>query len=122
MTEQTSVRVQPIKVRRGLYKLLGVTHTNPRRRTGDVCGGQVFAERFGPYGVAERFGPYGEEGEVIPGSWECYCERCQDCDPNGWATLKECVCEAPDFWMQTPLPMQALESLEEYARQLETRG
>ena len=94
MTEiHEAVRVQAVKVRRGLYELRGVTHTRPRPRYpgAPVCGGKIFAERFGLYR---------DDGEVISGSWECYCERCLDCDFNGWDTLRECIQEAPEFWME----------------------
>lgn len=64
------------KIRRGLYKLEGVTHTT---HYGVSCGGQVFAES-------------------LSGGWECYCEKCKACDPNGWPTLADCVREAPGYW------------------------
>lgn len=85
------VTVRAIKVRRGLYRLDGVTCTSARCQPGlPPCGGQVYAEWF--------------EGEwdgddKLPPSWECYCEKCLDCDPNGYDTLRECKKEAPGFWM-----------------------
>jgi hypothetical protein len=83
--------VKAVKVRRGLYELRGVICSVPRYRGAAPCGGQVFAEWLGP----QRDG-----GETIPASWECFCEKCKDCDPNGWGTLAECVREAPGFWMK----------------------
>jgi len=82
--------VKAIKVAPKVYKLRGITHTCPRYCGAAVCGGQVFAERFP--GEEDDDGP-------IPPSWECYCETCGDCDPNGWATLRECLAEAPEFWL-----------------------
>jgi len=81
--------VQAFKVRRGLYELRGVTHTKPRYRGAPPCGGQVFAQ-FCPEEM--------DKDEVLPASWECFCEKCQDCDPDGWNTLKECLVEAPKSW------------------------
>lgn len=83
--------VKAVKVRKGLYELRGVTDTSWHRAGESVCGGQIFAEWF-----------HGEwDGdEKLPPSWECYCERCKECDPNGWATLRECVREAPAYWMR----------------------
>lgn len=78
------------KVRRGVYRLSGVT-------CGD-CGGQVFAEWFPPNHDTEiRDGK--EVPYTIPASWECYCDECQQCDPNGWPTLRDCRREAPAYWM-----------------------
>ena len=85
----TEAKVRPVKIRRGLYRLDGVTHTKPRYRGAEVCGGQVFAHCYDPFVEAV---------EIVPGSWECFCETCKDCDPNGWRTLAECVREAPAFW------------------------
>ena len=25
--------------------------------------------------------------------WEVYCDKCKGCDPNGYATLQECIVE-----------------------------
>ena len=43
------------------------------------CGGQMLAEASGSRGAFE---------------WELYCDKCLDADPNGYATLRECVQEA----------------------------
>jgi hypothetical protein len=88
-----SSRVKAVRVRCGLYELSGVTHTAPRYPGAPACGGRVFAERFP--------GEWDEEGGKpvrLPPSWECFCERCLDCDPGGWDTLAECVREALSFW------------------------
>jgi hypothetical protein len=74
--------------------LRGVTHTHPRFLGAPPCGGQVFAEFF----AGESKVDYDEPS---PPSWECYCEKCLDCDPNGWDTLRECVREAPAYWCQS---------------------
>jgi hypothetical protein len=79
-------RVKAVKVYRGLYELRGVTHTRPRNLGGPVCGGRVFAERFSTAPPEWR--------------WECFCEACKKCDPDGWPTLRDCLREAPAFWTQ----------------------
>lgn len=89
--------VKAVKVRRGLYRLEGVTHTEPRYPGASVCGGQVFAQRHPDESRDDGV----EVDMVLPSSWECFCEKCLDCDPNGWATLAECVLEAPAFWCAT---------------------
>lgn len=91
----TDTKPTPVKVRRGLYELRGVTHATAiyRRPNAPVCGGQVFAEWFGPTADGD---------EVLPASWECYCDRCQECDPNGWPTLLDCVLKAPEYWTDAP--------------------
>jgi hypothetical protein len=92
--------VTAVKVRKGLYELRGVTHTEPRRPGEAPCGGQVFAEWFkGPWDSETDYYTGKERRFKLPDSWECYCEKCQDCDPNGWPTLADCVREAPAFWM-----------------------
>jgi hypothetical protein len=81
--------VGAVKVRRGLYELRGIAHTRPSYPGAAACGGRVYAEWF----PGER-----DDGGPIPPSWECYCEKCLECDPNGWATLAECRREAPGYW------------------------
>lgn len=77
------------KVCRGKYELVGITHTVPSYVGDQVCHGQVFAEWFPDSKVDE---------DSQDASWECYCERCGWCDPNGWPTLRDCVREASAFW------------------------
>lgn len=92
-----AIEVKPVKVRRGLYELRGVTHTAPDHRGGEICGGQVFAEWFkGPWDADFKNGK--ETPYKIADSWECYCEKCGLCDSDGWPTLKDCVKVSPEFW------------------------
>ena len=98
MIETASKPKLAIKVRRGLYELCGVTHAGRDYPGADICGGQVFAERFRAYREEDEIIP--GDGEVIPASWECFCKKCGDCDPNGWDTLKDCVREAPEYWCE----------------------
>lgn len=72
-------KVVAVKIRRGLYRLDGLTH--------DRCKGQIFAEKNG----TER-----------QWMWECYCEKCEECDVNGHPTLTECVSESPRYWTPPP--------------------
>lgn len=81
---ESTTRVQAVKVRRGLYELRGVTHTQPAYPGQPACGGQVYAQRF--------------RGVPDPWGWECFCRECLDCDPNGWPTLRDCLREAPRYW------------------------
>lgn len=82
--------VKAVRVCRGKHRLDGVTHTHPQFPGVAACGGQVFAEWFPPTWDGD---------EKLPGSWECYCATCQNCDCNGYDTLRECLAEAPEFWM-----------------------
>lgn len=75
------------KVRSGLYRLTGVTHSQPRSWDEHVCGGQIFAA--GNASVERQF------------RWECFCEKCKDSDSNGWATLRECIERTPEYWIET---------------------
>ena len=58
-----------VKVHKGLYRILSVQCD---------CG------RFGM--VAEH-----DERRRDQWAWELYCSECLDCDPNGYATLRECA-------------------------------
>lgn len=60
-------------IRPGLYRIEGV-------RCG--CGGELRVERCG-------------SGDYL---WETFCVACKSCDCNGWATLKECVEEAANYF------------------------
>lgn len=66
-------RVKAVPIRRGLYRLLGCRCH---------CGGEIRVERTGRGAFA----------------WEPFCAACKDCDPNGYATLRETVRETPKFW------------------------
>ncbi len=69
------------KLRAGLYEIVGVLH---RRTKGypcaPVCGGQIRVQHLPPCG------------------WESHCDKCGECDFNGYDTLKECVKAAPDYF------------------------
>jgi len=52
-----------VRLHRGLYRLVGVTH--------QTCGGTIQIEQCG-------------SGEF---RWESYCTTCQVCDTDGWPTL-----------------------------------
>ena len=77
--------VAAIRIRPGLYRIEGVTDQGKTS-----CGGQVYAEKV--------------ESHNREFAWECYCERCLDCDPNGWPSLRACVAEAAGFWMPEAFP------------------
>lgn len=79
-----SARRRLVRVRAGLYEVRGVTHRG--------CGGAVRVERLP--------GEPADGDETYPPSWECFCARCLRCDPNGYATIRECVAAAPRFWAE----------------------
>jgi len=81
--------VTPVRIRRGLYRLDGVTH-GARYPGGPVCGGRIFAESIDANGR-----PFSSERYY---RWECYCETCLECDANGHATLKLCATVAGQYW------------------------
>lgn len=91
----SQVKAKAVKVRRKLYRLDGVVHGE--RGNGNPCGGQVFAEWFPGEWDSEMVDDK-ERRYKLPASWECYCEKCLGCDPNGWDTLEDCVREAPAYW------------------------
>ena len=78
-----------IKLHPGFYELRGVTHRRPKYPGSPACGGKILAQRFP--------GEEDDDGRIPP-SWECFCEECGECDPNGWPTLRECVENTPDYW------------------------
>lgn len=53
-----------------------------------ACGGQVQIKDWGEGGAAPEF------------RFEASCDRCLDCDPNGYATLKEALANAQTFFDQ----------------------
>lgn len=73
----------PTRIRRGLYDL-GLTHAGSDYPGAPACGGRVLARRH--------------DDDHADFRWECYCEACGSCDPNGWPTLRDCVREAPGYW------------------------
>lgn len=57
---------------------LGITHQ---------CGGQIaFEDMRGKASKEYRY--------------EAFCAKCQECDPNGYATIRELKREAKSFWTQ----------------------
>ncbi|WP_417744782.1 hypothetical protein [Rosistilla oblonga] len=61
------------KVRAGKYRT-NIIHRN--------CGGTIEIEKVG-------------SGEF---AWESYCDKCLDCDPNGWYSLTVAAHEASSFF------------------------
>lgn len=94
MTIKAEVKV--VRIRKGKVRLDGVTHTAPDYPGKVPCGGQIYAERVA---LGRRLlGPRSPDDDR-EFRWECYCDECQECDPNGWPTLNDCKAEAPGFWM-----------------------
>ncbi len=52
-----------------------------------TCGGEVFYENLHRQGLASR-----------EWAWEAFCDKCKDCDPNGYSTKQELLEESPKFW------------------------
>jgi hypothetical protein len=81
----TTPTVRSVRISAGRHLLVGVTH--------DGCGGEIHACR------CDRDEDHkDDDGDVIPMSWECVCQSCWACDPNGHSSLRECKIEAPGYW------------------------
>lgn len=35
-------------------------------------------------------------------SYEVFCEKCYDCDPNGYSSVRKCLDAVPEFWKEPP--------------------
>lgn len=77
-------------VRRGLHRIVGIVCGGDKIY--GPCGGTLYVERVAAH--KRCFGP----GDNSNFKWETYCDKCKTCDCNGWATLAECVREAPAYF------------------------
>jgi len=87
--EKLAAPLDPVvrRVRSGLYEIQGLLHHD--------CGGQVKVERVNPQ--TRVIGPW-LASDDLNFRWESFCDKCKNCDCNGWATLPQAVKEAVDYF------------------------
>jgi hypothetical protein len=69
------------RIRIGLYRIVGAVCG---------CGGDLYLERYNTDGT-----PISNDPKF---RWETFCLECKACDPNGWATIKECLASCEEYF------------------------
>jgi hypothetical protein len=84
---ETSTEPMVEKICAGLYRIIGITCgiISPQ---GVPCGGELRIELC--------------DGSERDFRWETFCDRCKNCDCNGWPTRSSALANAKEYFNSVP--------------------